>query len=320
MKRVNLEEVLAAVDPIASRRPEGWECAVYLSAFDWMRGWRRDADLPLHSETTKKWLNRQRVSRRVLTVRNRNTSRNVRTAFDELLSAVENRRANAVVVADIAFFATSCSEARFFVKEVFKPMGVRFVDVANRFDSMKCDADDYLKGVVAEYDCERKLMAEAERFKDGRLPRGSVPYGYVYDGDAKGFVKPDEEVACFVPRIFELAAAERWWTGKLIEQVRSLGCPGPLHHEGRALDCGSWDIVTIRNPVRNPFYTGVYDPSFHASARMRNSGLDLDGFGIIEDHHQPLASRELFLAANEGLRRNRFACPTEAEGRRPCHG
>ena len=157
---------------------------------------------PLQSETTKKWLNRQRVSRRVLTVRNRNTSRNVRTAFDELLSAIENRRANAVVVADIAFFATSCSEARFFVKEVFEPMGVRFVDVANRFDSMKRDADEYLRGVVAEYDCERKLMAETERFKDGRLPRGSVPYGYVYDGDAKGFVRPDEEVALLRPPHF----------------------------------------------------------------------------------------------------------------------
>ena len=86
------------------------------------------------------------------------------------------------------------------------------------------------------------------------------------------------------------------------------------------MDLGSWEMPTIRNVVKNPFYMGVFDPSFHASARMRGSGLDLDGFGIIEDHHAPLVSRELFLAANEGLRRNFCACPTEAEGRRPCRG
>ena len=320
MTRVNLTEVLATVDPVAARRPAGWECAVYLSAFDWMRGWRRDADLPLQSEMTKRWLNRQRVSRRALTVRNRNASRNVRAAFDELLAAVENRRANAVVVADIAYFATSFSEARFFVKEVFVPMGVRFVDVANGFDTIKHDTEKYLHHVEAEYSGERRLLIETERLREGRLTRVSVPYGYVYDENAEGFVRHDEETARFVPRIFELAAADRWWTGKLIEQVISLGCPGPLQRKGRALDLGCWDIVTIRNLVKNPFYMGVFDPSFHASMRMRDSGLDLDGFGIIEKHHRPLVGRDLFLAANEGLRRNYRACPTEAEGRRPCRG
>lgn len=320
MACANLAEVLAAVDPVAARRPDGWECAVYLSAYDWMRGWRRDADLSLQSELTKKWLNRQRTSCRVLTVRNRNASRNVRMAFEELLSAVENRRANAVVVADIACFATSFSEARFFVKEVFVPMGIRFVDVANGFDTMKHDAGGYLQSMETEYSCERRLLVETGRLREGRLTRGSVPYGYMYDEGAEGFVRPDEETARFVPRIFELAAADRWWTKKLLEQVRSLGCPGPLQRKGRALDGGCWEIVTIRNLVRNPFYIGVFDPSFHASRRMRSSGLDLDGFGIIEGHHRPLVDRGLFIAANEGLRRNYRACPTEAEGRRPCHG
>lgn len=320
MERVSLAEVLAAVDPVAARTPDGWGCAVYLSAFDWMRGWRRDADLSLQSEMTKKWLNRQRVSRRVLTIRNRNASRNVRAAFDELLAAVENRRANAVVVADIAYFATSFSEARFFVKEVFKPMGVRFIDVANKFDSTKHDAGKYLQVMETEYSCERRLLAEIDRLREGRLTRTSVPYGYVYDEGAEGFVRPDEETARFVPRIFELVAADRWWAGKLVEQVRSLGCPGPLQCKGRVLDGGCWDIATIRNLVKNPFYMGVFDPSFHASSRMRSSGLDLDGFGIIEGHHAPLVSRDLFLAANEGLRRNFCACPTETEGRRPRRG
>ena len=53
---------------------------------------------------------------------------------------------------------------------------------------------------------------------------------------------------------------------------------------------------------------------------MRKSGIPIGSFPVIEGHHPALVGRELFEEANKGLSRNRYACPTKAEGRRPCRG
>lgn len=138
-------------------------------------------------------------------------------------------------------------------------------------------------------------------------------------------MRVDGEVAAFVPRIFELAAQGRWWRSKLEGQVRELGCPGPRQranelygHNRHAIE--GWDYAAIRSMVTNPFYTGDFAPERLASIRMRKSGIPIGSFPVIEGHHPALVGRELFEEANEGLARNRYACPTKAEGKRPCRG
>ena len=169
------------------------------------------------------------------------------------------------------------------------------------------------------------LHAERDRLASGGLIRRNVPFGYVFDEDAPCGVRVDGEVAAFVPRIFELAAQGRWWRSKLEGQVRELRCPGPRQranelygHNRHAME--GWDYAAIRSMVTNPFYTGDFAPERLASIRMRKSGIPIGSFPVIEGHHPALVGRELFEEANEGLARNRYACPTEAEGRRPCRG
>ena len=251
--------------------------------------------------------------------------RNVRAAFDELMRVIENRRADCVVVPDIAVFAPCFSEARFYVEEVLVPMGFRFVDCARGFDTQGGDVRAYFKGLQTEMSDALALHAEHDRLASGGLIRRNVPFGYVFDEDAPCGVRVDGEVAAFAPRIFELAAQGRWWRSKLEGQVRELGCPGPRQranelygHNRHAIE--GWDYAAIRSMVTNPFYTGDFAPERLASIRMRKSGIPIGSFPVIEGHHPALVGRELFEEANEGLARNRYACPTKAEGRRPCRG
>lgn len=327
MASFDLAAVLAAADPVMGRpKPQNeWRCAVYLSAFDWMTGWRRDADLAWQSRVAKDWLANHGEFRKAMTIRNRNAVRNVHIAFNELMAAVENRKVNAVVVPDVGVLGTCGSEARFYVEDVLVPMGVRFVDCSRGFDSFEGDARGFFKGVQTQMGLERALKCEVERLQTGGLIKRNVPYGYIYDEGCEGHVRIDQEVAGFVPRIFELASQERYWRMLLEKQVNELGCPGSRQRRVqlygfRQKHIDGWDMPTIRAMVRNPFYMGVYDPSHLASARMQASGFDLDGFPVIQGHHPALVSPELFHVANEGLRRNYRACPTEAEGRRPCRG
>lgn len=326
MAGFDLSDVLAAARGIPGAREDGrWRCVVYLSAYDWMSGWLRVPDMAAQSAACQAWLSAHGDVRKAETIRNRNAVRNVRAAFDELMRVIENRRADCVVVPDIAVFAPCFSEARFYVEEVLMPMGFRFVDCARGFDTQGGDVRAYFKGLQTEMSDALALHAEHDRLASGGLIRRNVPFGYVFDEDAPCGARVDGEVAAFVPRIFELAAQGRWWRSKLEGQVRELGCPGPRQranelygHNRHAIE--GWDYAAIRSMVTNPFYTGDFAPERLASIRMRKSGIPIGSFPVIEGHRPALVGRELFEEANEGLARNRYACPTKAEGRRPCRG
>ena len=185
MAGFDLSDVLAAARGIPGAREGGrWRCVVYLSAYDWMSGWLRVPDMAAQSAACKAWLSAHGDARKAETIRNRNAVRNVRAAFDELMRVIENRRADCVVVPDIAVFAPCFSEARFYVEEVLVPMGFRFVDCARGFDTQGGDVRAYFKGLQTEMSDALALHAERDRLASGGLIRRNVPFGYVFDEDA----------------------------------------------------------------------------------------------------------------------------------------
>lgn len=211
MAGFDLSDVLAAARGIPGAREDGrWRCVVYLSAYDWVSGWLRVPDMAAQSAACKAWLSAHGDARKAETIRNRNAVRNVRAAFDELMRVIENRRADCVVVPDIAVFAPCFSEARFYVEEVLVPMGFRFVDCARGFDTQVGDVRAYFKGLQTEMSDALALHAERDRLASGGLIRRNVPFGYVFDEDAPCGVRVDGEVAAFVPRIFECFSQENF--------------------------------------------------------------------------------------------------------------
>lgn len=170
MAGFDLSDVLAAARGIPGAREDGrWRCVVYLSAYDWMSGWLRAPDMPAQSAACKAWLSAHGDARKAETIRNRSAVRNVRAAFDELMRVIENRRADCVVVPDIAVFAPCFSEARFYVEEVLVPMGFRFVDCARGFDTQGGDVRAYFKGLQTEMSDALALHAEHDRLASGGL-------------------------------------------------------------------------------------------------------------------------------------------------------
>lgn len=257
MAGFDLSDVLAAARGIPGAREDGrWRCVVYLSAYDWMSGWLRASDMAAQSAACKAWLSAHGDARKVETIRNRNAVRNVRAAFDELMRVIENRRADCVVVPDIAVFALCFSEARFYVEEVLVPMGFRFVDCARGFDTQGGDVRAYFKGLQTEMSDALALHAEHDRLASGGLIRRNVPFGYVFDENAPCGVRVDGEVAAFVPRIFELAAQGRWWRSKLEGQV----CVSSSRFE----QMGNFSLtVSGRSRWRSP--AGGRPPAAHAT-------------------------------------------------------
>ncbi len=228
MAGFDLSEVLAAARGIPGAREDGrWRCVVYLSAYDWMSGWLRVPDMAAQSAACKAWLAAHGDARKAETIRNRNAVRNVRAAFDELMRVIENRRADCVVVPDIAVFAPCFSEARFYVEEVLVPMGFRFVDCARGFDTQSGDVRAYFKGLQTEMSDALALHAEHDRLASGGLIRRNVPFGYVFDEDAPCGVRVDGEVAAFVPESSSLPPRGAGGAASWRARCASSGAPDP---------------------------------------------------------------------------------------------
>ena len=122
------------------------------------------------------------------------------------------------------------------------------------------------------------------RFQSGTYRQALVPYGY-RRVDGRLVVVPEE--AERVREIFSLS-------------LRGIGAgriAGEFNRRRiRAVRGGKWCGVTIREILKNPFYTGavLYQKSFKDEAfRQRSNRGELDRY-LHPDHHEAIISREVF--------------------------
>lgn len=322
---IDFGEVLRAAHPSLKPGPNNvWQCAVWLSAFDWQGGAEEpESTLSAQSQVCKAYLARHADLQRACTFRNRATSRNVEAEFDRLMDTVEDRAVDAVVVPSITCFGPTYSEATFYVERVLIPAGVRFIDVSARFDSEGGGAKKYLKRVYDNYGRHIQAERELARLREGRVMKASVPYGYIFDPSHPAGVCVDELVAGAVKAIFQLAAQEEYTAGSLIQQISALGAPSPrdrkLDLAGREPDIWrpaiAWEMPAVRLLVANPFYAGIYDPARMASARVAGTPA-VESLPRLIGHHEALVTSDLQEAAIASLERNKGRKPKRAEGRK----
>lgn len=327
---VDFGDVLRAAHPrVRPTAKDMWRCAVWLSAFDWQGMTMEPSDmLSAQSQACKAYLARHTDLQRKCTFRNRATSRNVEAEFDRLMDTVENRTVDAVVVPTITCFGPTYSEAAFYVEHVLLPAGVRFVDVSVGFDSQHGGAKRYLKRIYDGFESYVQAERELDRLREGRVAKNRVPYGYVFAPDSPGGVRIDEAVADAVRSIFKFAAQEEYTASSLLEQISNLNAPSPRERKldlaGRKSDIWRqpipWSMVAVRMMVKNPFYTGAYDPAFMATSMVATKPEVL-GLPMLAGHHPALVTRELQEKAISSLEKNKGSMPKRPNGvKGGCYG
>lgn len=239
-----------------------------------------------------------------------------RPYFQEMIGAIRKGKVNCVIVKDLSRFGREYIGAGEFLEKRFPQWGVRFIAIAEGYDTAHQSPSDSLmvpvKNLINEMyarDASQKIRsALAARRARGAYLSSFAPYGYKKDPSDKNHLLPDGAAAEVVQTIFAQAAGGR--RPKEIAQAlnsRSLSSPGcyrrtrQLHRAGEGTD---WTASTVSKLLRNVTYLGhtaqgkTTRPSFKSKVSLPNP---VEDWVVVKHTHTPLVTQACFDEAHRRL-------------------
>lgn len=157
-----------------------------------------------------------------------------------------------MIVKDLSRLGRNMIESGEYIEQIFPRMGVRFISVTDRFDSLRDDADIsiQLKNFANEAyarDISKKIRAvKRTQQLAGKWTTGTPPYGYMLDPDDKYHLFPDPQTGPIVLAIFRMVA-ENHTLHFIAKTLNEQGVPSP----GRYLyDIGLRKTEKFKNAMR----------------------------------------------------------------------
>lgn len=244
-----------------------------------------------------------------------------RPQLQALLEACRRREVDCVLVKDYSRLSRNYLDAGDLVERIFPMLGVRFIAIAEGYDSARyVPADDgFLMGfkniVNASFSRDLSMRISASlrnSWKNGEHVHAMAPFGYVYDKDARGHLKPDPIASNYVRRIFELACKDGASTGAVAAKLNEEDIPTPAVYarmagEGpkqnmRKPKRAAWNAHKVNRILHMETYTGTLVGGLtkkasgigHGSPRRTSR---VDERVRTEDAHEAIVTREQFLRA-----------------------
>lgn len=240
-----------------------------------------------------------------------------RPGMQSLLKEVKEKKIICIIVKDLSRFGRNYIEAGDYIEQIFPFLGVRFIAVADNFDSFKNPAgldigfrnlmhDLYSRDLSKKIKSVKKLMQER-----GAYSGGDVPYGYMRGNKKSEVYLPDPEAAQVVKKIFHYAAegnTSLQIAGKLNRD--KIPTPGVYknqkvnaNYEFKNEKSNLWNASQVGIIIRNEVYIGTFIGRKLSTVRPRESKKNEESEYVkIEGHHESLVTEELFREAQKAVR------------------
>lgn len=237
-----------------------------------------------------------------------------RPGFQELLDDVERGAVNLIITKDLSRLGRDYIMTGYYSEIYFPSKGVRYIAVADNFDSTKNDNDiapfkNILNDMYAR-DISRKIKnAKRQRAKNGLQRLAQPPYGYRMNPDIPSRLIIDPEPAEVVRLIFSLTLEGMGQIAIAKElAVRKIVAPSVYKHrqgDSRFSGYGAvtdgdpyrWSSATIGSILRNPVYTGdliLLKTEIVNHKTGQSAVVPDDRRVVIPNAHDPIISREIF--------------------------
>ena len=188
-----------------------------------------------------------------------------------------------------------------------KDAGIIFISKNEQFDTSNAMGEAMLKIILVFAELERNMTSERvssvmlSRASNGQWNGGRIPYGYSYDKNTKGFLVNEQE-SQIVHRIFNL-----------YEQYQStLYVSTYMNKLGLRSKTGcEWSATSIYKILTNPFYIGAY--RYNIRKGTKGHKREEDEWVMVEDHHEPIISRQQFDTIQYRLKQRRRGGVREGE-------
>lgn len=247
-----------------------------------------------------------------------------RPAFQRMLADCKNGQIGTILVKDLSRLGRDYICVGDYVEQIFPALGIRFIAVNNRFDSMETDGapvslDVAISNLINSFysrDLSGKIRTSFEtRWKQGRATSANVPFGYLWDSQRKGEWIIDPVASVYVRRLFDLAR-EGYSTSRIAAIFNEQKIPLPsVLARGQAKEKAVhsiapqneqvWLPATVWRILRRYEYTGAL---VMGKYRKMNGGrqtkrmLPRENWVITEGAHEAIVTHEEFWEAQSAIR------------------
>lgn len=237
-----------------------------------------------------------------------------REGFMRLLQDIRLGEINCVIVKDLSRFGRNYLEAGNYIEKIFPFLGVRFIAVADGFDTGKAGNENKqmaseIKNLVNDMyakDFSKKAKIHLkQRREEGSYVGGPPPYGYVAEWNGKRRVLiPDENTAVIVQFIYERFIETESYTAVSDElNKRRINPPSlykktkEVYHFSDEKEYKGWDKSAVERILKSDTYSGTLvqgKTSITARDEKNRIHKSEDEWVITKDAHEPLVDMELY--------------------------
>ena len=233
-----------------------------------------------------------------------------RPAFKRMISDIESGKINLVITKDLSRLGRDYISAGKFTEIYFPSKGVRYISVADCYDSENSFPDIIpFKNVFNEMyarDISRKIrFAFSARMENGDFVGAFAPFGYKRSAENRHKLVIDENTADIVKRIFFESAG-----GKMpIEIAKGLdsdNVPTPLDFRKGISKSKNWSSATILKILKFPVYLGHLEQGKTSKISFRSKkSLDIpkEKRFFVKNTHEALIDEKTFEKANRKWRK-----------------
>lgn len=235
-----------------------------------------------------------------------------RDGFKRLMQDVRLGDINCVIVKDLSRFGRNYLEAGNYIEKIFPFLGVRFIAVADGYDT-GADGNDTkqmaseIKNLVNDmYAKDFSLKARsslAQRRKEGAYVGGPAPYGYraEWEGRLRKLV-PDENTADIVRYIYrKFIETESYKAVADDLNTRKINPPTVYRKSGEVYclpgaDFKGWDKSGVERIIKSDTYSGrLVQGKTSITARNERNRIHKpeDDWVVKEEAHEPLIGTEV---------------------------
>lgn len=237
-----------------------------------------------------------------------------REGFLRLLQDIRLGEINCVIVKDLSRFGRNYLEAGNYIEKIFPFLGVRFIAVADGFDTgkegngnkqMASEIKNLVNDMYAKDFSKKAKLHLKQRREEGSYVGDPPPYGYMAEWNGKRRVLvPDENTEGIVRFIYEKFVETESYTAVADELNHRQINPPSLYKKTKevyyAPDAGAykgWDKGAVERILKSETYTGTLvqgKTSITARDEKNRIHKPEDDWVVTKDAHEPLVDRELY--------------------------
>ena len=260
-----------------------------------------------------------------------------RDAFQRLMQDVRMGDINCVIVKDLSRFGRNYLEAGNYIEKIFPFLGVRFIAVADGFDTgadgnetkqMVSEIKNLVNDMYAKDFSVKAKASLAQRRKEGSYVGGPAPYGYqaVWEGKVRRLI-PDENTAEIVRYIYKKFIETESYTAVTDDlNIRKINPPAVYHKTGEVYCLPDavykgWDKGSVERIIKSDTYSGrLVQGKTSITARDESNRIHKpeNDWVVKEEAHEPLITPEIMKEAARVRRKLREQTKSHAHPTKGC--